>query len=161
MKTIPLTQGKVAIVDDEDYEWLNQWKWYTIKNRHYFYAVRNIGKYPHQKRIRMHRQILNCPLGKQVDHKDHNGLDNRKTNIRTCSRTENIRYQRPQRRNKSSKFKGVYWLTKRKLWRAHIKYQGKTVYLGRFHNEIEAAKAYDKATKQYFGEFACLNTYGL
>jgi len=158
-KEIQLTQGKVAIVDDEDYEWLSQWKWYAVKSYNMFYAVRNITK-PGGKQtlILMHRVILGLEPGdpQLCDHKNHTGLDNRRDNLRICNNSQNHQNE-CLRRNHSSAFKGVSWRKSRNKWRALIGVDGKQKHLGYFNSEIEAVKAYDESAKIYFGEFACIN----
>ena len=149
MKEIQLTKGFVTQVDDEDFEYLNQWKWYIYIDRVYRYAIRKDNKTG--KRIRMHRVILNATNEMLVDHIDHNGLNNQKYNIRLCNNTQN-QYNMKGRRNG---FKGVSVENSR--FRAGIKHQGKTIHLGSFKTEIEAAKAYDKKAAELFGEFAFLN----
>jgi len=156
MKRIPLTQNKFAIVDDDMFEYLNQWKWYARKGGNTFYAVRNVGKYLNQKKIHMHRQIMNAQEGQEIDHINHNALDNRRTNLRTCTRAQN-QHNRKINRNSTSKFKGVYWNKVRRKWQARVSLNGKRPYLGSFNNELDAAKAYDKKAKELFGEFANLN----
>lgn len=159
MKQIPLTQGKFAIVDDEDYEWLNQWKWYARKHRNTFYAIRNTNQQSSErKHVRMHRLILGLRKGdgKTSDHKNGNGLDNRRKNLRICTKSQNSQNRLPLK-NTSSKFKGVYWDKKGKIWRAGIQKNSKRIYLGCFKSEIEAAKAYDRKAKELFGEFALCN----
>lgn len=154
MKLIPLTQNKFAQVDDEDYDYLNQFKWYAFKVKHTFYAIRAIrlltGK---QKQIFMHRVIMNTPDDMEVDHKDHNGCNNQKDNIRNCTHFQNIGNKK-KGINCSSKYKGVTWCKNDKCWQASIQIDGKSIYLGRFKIEIEAALAYNKAAKFYFGDFA-------
>lgn len=150
MKTIPLTQGKFAIVDDEDYEWLMQWKWYAHKNGNNNYMAARRKKY---KAILMHRTIMDAPSDKQVDHFDHNKLNNQRTNLRLCTNSQNCQNRISQRG--SSQYKGVRWNKNR--WMARIGINGKLIYLGLFINEVKAAKAYDKAAKESFGEFAYLN----
>ena len=103
----------------------------------------------------MHRQILNVPEGLEIDHKNHNMLDNRKYNIRTCSKAENQHNRKTQKH--SSKYKGVSWHKERRKWRTRICNNGKEFSLGLFDSEIEAAKAYDQKAKELFGEFAYLN----
>jgi len=151
-KLIPLSQGKFAIVDPEDFDELSQYKWTAAKSPNTFYAVRS----DHGRQIRMHRLITNAPKGLVVDHINHNGLDNRKSNLRLCTRSENARNQRPQT-NRSSKYKGVCWHKNQKKWLARVYSNGVTYHLGSFKSQIAAAKAYDKKAKQLFGKFACLN----
>lgn len=157
--SIPLSQGLFALVDGWDYEWLNQWKWYAKKDGGTYYAVRQEGISPNQQTIRMHRQILGLKHGdgKQVDHRSSYGLDNRKQNLRLCTNAQNAYNQKKLRKVTSSKFKGVYWHKKRKEWRAQIKFHKKIKQLDSSDSEIEAAKAYDRAARKLFGEFACTN----
>jgi hypothetical protein len=165
MKTIPLTQGKFAIVDDEDYEELSKYKWFVINRRH-SYAVRNsYGR--HRHRIYMHREVIGMPSSDNgpVDHINHNGLDNRKCNLRICSNNQNRQNSRKQKKIASSKYKGVCWhkgsiykgLRQRGFWSAHIGQNKKQIYLGVFKTEVDAADAYDRKAKELFGDFAYLN----
>lgn len=157
MKTIPLTQGKFAIVDDEDYEWLNQWKWCADKIGKTYYAVRTINHKLGKQMILMHRQILRLTKGdgKLTDHRNHNGLNNRKCNLRICTHNQNHQNRRKPRT--LNRYKGVSWHKPSKRWCAHIIHNKKYIHLGYFDNEIKAAKTYDKKAKELFGEFACLN----
>lgn len=157
MREIKLTQGKVAIVDDEDYEWLNQWKWYADKYKDTFYVKRRCYLSGGSgKSLYMHRVIMN-PTGKQkVDHKLGNGLDNRKKNLRICTHRQNICNTR-KKDNSSSKYLGVFLDKKRNEWLAAIGVNYKVLYLGRYKKESDAAKAYNEAAKKYHGEFARLN----
>ena len=153
-KLIPLTQDKFAIVDAEDYGRLCKYKWYTQKGRRNYYA-RN--QRPHGM-VLMHRVILNAPRGLVVDHINHNGLDNRKRNLRLCTVTQNNQNRRPiTNPNKTSKYKGVSFDKNRNRFAAYIKHHKKSYFLGRFDSETDAAKAYDKKASELFGEFAYLN----
>lgn len=156
-KRIPLTQGKFAIVDDEDYEWLNQWKWYYSPSLHTGYAVR--GVYARDKcttTTRMHRQILNLSLPKQyADHINGNGLDNRRQNLRVVSPQQNAINTR-KRHSATSKYKGVSLLPS-KEWKAAIILSGESLYLGSFQNELDAARAYDSAAHHFHGDLVHLN----
>ena len=157
MKRIELTQGQFALVDNEDYEELNKWKWHAYKNRYGgFAAIRNKGKWPHQQGVSMHRAVMGYPKGLQVDHRNHNTLDNRKSNLRICTNSQNS-MNRVLYENTSSQYKGVYRNKNAKKWRTCIEHNGKKIHLGLFTNEVEAAKTYNKAAKELFGEFAYLN----
>jgi len=160
MKELPLTQGKVALVDDEDYEWLNKWKWYAANIGGLWYAYRGAQTPKGQRALGMHRVIYSkyCTLDKRkmIDHIDSNGLNNRKLNLRMCTSSQN-QMNRNGIKNSSSKYKGVGWHSKVNSWAARIKHKGKMYNLGHFKNENEAAETYNKAAKKYFGEFARLN----
>ena len=160
MKEIQLTQGKVALVDDADYEYLNQWKWHANKNGNKFYASRSItvsqGK---QKTISMHRVITkNINPKMHTDHLNGNGLDNRKINLRICTNSQNAMNQSKQINNTSG-YKGVsyYKNSINKKWMATIKINNIKIYLGLFTNPKDAAIAYNAAANNFFGEFAKLN----
>ncbi len=155
-KLLPLTQGKFAIVDAADFDRLNKYKWHIIKTSRAIYASRSINRKSFRKAIRMHRAITNAPKGLVVDHINHNGLDNRKSKLRLCTPKQNARNMRP-RKGCSSKYKGVSYHKVKKLFQAYIRHNSKIIHLGYFKNEIDAAKAYDKAAKKFFGEFAYLN----
>lgn len=153
MKKIPLTQGKFALVDDEDHESLLSVKWCVAKRRGKFYATRRggAGWLKH-----LHREIMKAPAGTEVDHINGDTLDNRRTNLRFATRLENSRNME-KHRGCSSRFKGVYWFKHAKKWMARIQVVGKRRYLGCFSSEEAAAKAYDSTAKIEFGEFARLN----
>ena len=146
-----------AMVDDEDFDSLNQWKWGNrTKKRETSYAVRHVGHGKKQKTILMHRQLLNPEKNQLVDHIDRNGLNNQRSNIRVCSIQQNSYNIRPKR-NGSSRYKGVYWSKVGKVWIAKIKANNKNIQLGRFNDEAEAAKVRDLASIKYHGDFAYLN----
>lgn len=153
MKEIKLTQGLVALVDDEDFERINQFKWYAHKVGNTFYAGRNISIDGKQKCFRMHWDVMN---NKGIDHINGDGLNNQRYNLRSCSHQENCMNQRKSK-NKSSIYKGVSFFKESGKWMANIKKDGKPIYLGLFTSEIEAARAYNSKAKTIFGEFAAIN----
>ena len=164
MKRIDISTPKYpstfALVDDEDYEWLNQWKWYAVPGRKTFYAARQIRTKAGrggQRIVFMHRMILGLERIDQTesDHKNGNGLDNQRQNVRKATRVQNCR-NRSGRQNTKSKYKGVVGRSNK--WRARITVEHKQFHLGYFRTEFAAAKAYDKKAKELFGEFARLNT---
>lgn len=159
-REIPLSQGKVALVDDADFDWLNQWKWSASRQGrpHSFpqwRAVRCVGPKKGPKHlILMHRLIMNAPTGATVDHINGDPLDNRRKNLRICPQGKQS-LNRPGNRTgrKTSRFKGVYWQKDIGRWRARFR----LAYLGTFINEMDAARAYDAAAKNFDPEFARLN----
>ena len=156
LKVIPLTQGQFALVDDEDFEWLNQWKWYADRRSNTYYAKRLKCFNGGSQIIKMHRQILSVPKGKLTDHRDGNGLNNTRANLRACTKAQNTRNRRPQK-NCSSRYKGVYWNKRARKWLVRIEFKHVRKYLGLYVNEIEAAKAYDRAANNLHGEYAHTN----
>ena len=152
-RRIKLSWGKYAIVDAEDYDRLSKYKWLALEKGRSLYAK---TFHLNGKSLHMHRLIMNAPPHLVVDHINHDGLDNRKKNLRLCTHLENLRNARPSRGG-SSEYKGVYWHKGSKKFVAQIAFKAKRIWLGYFKNEIEAAKAYDKAAKKFFGEFAFLN----
>jgi len=158
MKTIQLTQGKLAIVDAADYEWLSQWKWYVMKSSSHCYAARTGRRAEgekYTKKILMHRVINRTPEHLDTDHINGEGLDNRRVNLRSCEHRENMWNSRAS--GGASKHKGVHWHKRDKVWYAGIKKDRVQKFLGTFKTEIEAAHAYNTAATELFGEFARLN----
>lgn len=146
-----------ALVDEDDFLKLNRISWHlqsTSSGIYYAATALKSGKQRHN--ANMHQMVLPLPKGLQVDHKNRNGLDNRRDNLRAASPSQNHANQRTQKTNKwHSRFKGV--TQRRNGWRAAIKINSKTKYLGDYRNEIDAARAYDEAALEYFGEFARTN----
>jgi len=155
MKEIKLTQGKVALVDDADYPSLNQYKWFVVKAPHTYYAYRTNKQ--HQI-VRMHRSILDAPDGLEIDHINGNGLDNRRSNLRFCKHSENLKNQKLSSRNKIG-FKGVSCLgyNRKKPYRATIWVNNKNLCLGYYCTAEGAARAYDAAAVKQHGQFARTN----
>ena len=154
---IPLSQGKEAIIDAEDYAMVSAFKWSLTNNKSgHPYARTAIWHSGKQKHIRMHRMILDAPEGIHIDHINGNGLDNRRCNLRFCNDMQN-QQNGSSRRGSSSKYKGVSYHKRDNKWIAQIRRNKKLCYLGMFEKEAEAARAYNRAAKEYFGEFAKLN----
>jgi hypothetical protein len=169
MMTVPLhgkkAAGRVALVDDEDYEIVMQYRWYVLEQirngrTHGPYAIAHTGHgRKNQRTILMHKLLTGWP---QTDHRNHDGLDNQRSNLRPATDPQNhanerktlTRYGKPT----SSRFKGVYWATQSRRWAARIRVgNGKRLHLGSFRSEIDAARAYDEAALAAWGEYACLN----
>lgn len=155
MKEIPLSQGKVALVDDEDYALVAPWKW------SYFYHPRCHTGYAYRmgsgnKGVFMHRLILGAISGQDVDHRNHDGTDNRRDNLRLCTRSENNANARP-RTGHTSVYKGVSLFRDHVRWRAQAQAYGVNYHLGLFGTEQEAARAYNAFATEHWGIFARLN----
>jgi hypothetical protein len=148
---LPLSQGKYAIIDAEDYEKVGHLKWYYCDR----YAVRSIRIGHKKMTIMMHRVILDAPIGSMIDHANHDGLDNRRCNLRFCNKAQNAWNSSVVRG--ASGYKGVYYWMARKKWVTHIKAEGMNRTIGYFDSAIEAARAYNEVAEKYHGEFACLN----
>ena len=158
VKKIPLTQGKYALVNDEDFDYLAQWKWlaHWSPGTKSYYAKRNarkgeIGWISKNRRrlISMHAEIMNLPKGMFVDHINHDTLDNRRNNLRSVTHRQN---HQNRRQSKYSKYPGVSWDKSREKWIVLIQVNGKRKNIGRFNSEIEAFKAYKTAVFELTGE---------
>lgn len=159
MKEIPLTQGQVAIVDDEDFEKLSQWKWCASAAKYGFYAVRGalISEVGYPRLISMHRVILGIDgLTLMGDHINGNKLDNRRSNLRVANHIENKRSYRHSATSKTSKWRGVSWDKSRNNWQMQIHANGRKI-MKRFCDENDAAQAYNFYAVSLFGEFATEN----
>ena len=157
-KQIPLTQGRVAIVDDEDFDWLTQHKWYAHKVQGAYYAGRTVKGGPKQYVLHIHRAIMGLRPGdkRDVDHVNHNGLDNRKVNLRVCAHYQNL-YNQGRRVGAKSQYKGVTWNHQKKKWVAQITIGPRNINLGGYDSETDAAFAYNNAALKLRGSFAHIN----
>lgn len=157
MGVIELTKGQYCIVDDADFNSLKKYSWHVRCDRDgRYYATRSFWEGDKMKTLPMHRQLLDAPKGVYVDHINGNTLDNRRSNLRLCTNRQNTQNARKRARTGSkSKYKGVSEHYGK--WRARIRVDGAVIHLGSFLNQVDAAKAYDKAAAKYFGEFARLN----
>jgi len=160
MKEIKLTRGEVALVDDQDYDYLMLFKWYASKEHNTYYARSNVriavGKWVG---IKMHQLVLDRMFGYEEnnlipDHKDRNGLNNQRTNLRLVSHTISCHNRDSWAK---SNYRGVHWHILKERWVSHISFGGETKHLGYFDSKIDAAKAYDKEAKEVYGDDAILN----
>ena len=156
-RKIPLGQGQFTKVDPFDYYRFCRFNWYIGGHGTKFYAVRTVITADNKlKTLRLHREIMNAPKGRVVDHKNGASLDNRMDNLRIATQAQNMQ-NRKKRKNTSSRYIGVWFDKDRSNWNCRITHRGRKIWLGRFDNEIDAAKAYDAAARRYRGEFARLN----
>ena len=167
MRSIPLRNRKKEIiaytlVDDEDYEWLNQWKWYMSHGYAIRASSRKLNKNGKQKTISMSVEIMKYnhlwEKGKEVDHINRQKLDNQKSNLRMATKSQN-QCNMGLRKNNTSGYKGVCYfpLNKTNPWMAYVSYNRKRIHLGYFSSKESAARVYDKAAIKYFGEFVNTN----
>lgn len=158
MKKIKLGKKDLyVLIDDDDYKLISKYKWHSQRSGNMIYAVSRNTTEDWNFRVLMHRFLLNAPVGIQVDHKNRNGLDNQRHNIRLCVSSEN---QYNKIGWSKSGFKGVglnYYKMKSIRYRAYIQYNKKLIHLGYYNTAEDAARVYDIAAKKYFGEFAFTN----
>jgi hypothetical protein len=139
MREIPLTQGKVALVDDEDYEKLSKIKWCAHKMSKYFYAEHCVNRLDARYTLHMHREIMNCPSDKEVDHIDGDGLNNQKSNLQIVTHRQN---GQNRHHAKTSIYPGVSWSKNERKWVSMIQLNGVYKNLGYFKIESEAHTTY-------------------
>ena len=157
-RRIYLGEGEWTIVEPRDYYRLKNYNWHLGGNGKEFYAFRNVKLGPGKTKIvSMHRQIMGFPDGFLVDHQNNLTLDNRRANLRIATHCENAYNRAKIRSRTSSKYIGVYFEKATGRYTVKIRFNGKRLWLGRFVDEVEAAKAYDEAAKKYHGQFARLN----
>jgi hypothetical protein len=158
-RRIRLAGPKYAKVDPADYKRLRKYEWFTKKGTNSFYARRYLpaGKGKKESLIYMHQEIIEVPQGMVTDHINHDGMDNTKANLRPATYSQNLYHRKKRSGAIYSKYKGVHWHKLHKKWAGRITFEKKTIHLGYFYSESEAAKAYDDAAKKYHGQFACLN----
>jgi hypothetical protein len=158
-RRIPLGEGIYTIVDEDVFYRLSHYKWHLKGCKaNKFYAIADVKIGPGRTRVvSLHREIMNNPKGFIVDHLNNNSLDNRKDNLRPATRSQNRQNAPKRKKNASSQFLGVSFHKEEKKYRARISIKGKRIHLGKFDNEIDAAKAYDAAARKYYGEHARVN----
>lgn len=143
--------GKFCLVDDSDFDDISKFVWRLSFNKSdKFYAVSSEVGF-------MHRFLLDAPGNMKVDHKDGDGLNNTRSNIRICTQAQNCANRKTIGKNNKSGYKGVYFNKSKNKWRAMLKFNKKEIHLGYFSNPVEAAHAYDNAALKYFGEFSKAN----
>lgn len=159
---LPLSKGKFAIIDEADFGLVGNTKWSITNGGGYEYAHTSLGIDGKRVCVRLHRMIMGAKKGEVVDHVNGNTLDNRRVNLRICTRAQNARNRhRPNmKKGKTSKFKGVMWEPRYNHWYSLIGFNYKQIYLGSFKTEEMAALAYDNKAKELFGEFANPNFKG-
>lgn len=143
------TNNVYFLIDEGDAERVLKHRW-TANPKGYIIARIN------RRCMNIARFLLDCPLGMETDHIDHNPLNNRRNNIRICTHQENQRNKNPTQ-NKTSQFKGVHWDKKSMKWRVSCKFNGSQMYLGLFAKEIDAAKKYNEFATKNYGAYACIN----
>lgn len=157
-RLIRLAQPQYAKVDPCDYGWLRGYEWLARKGGNSFYVQRQTaGGGGKVSLIYMHHEIIRVPEGMVVDHINYDGTDNRRSNLRAATHSQNKYHRKKRPGTKHSKYKGLCRTKKTRKWQVRITFEKKQIHLGLFADEIEAAKAYDEAARKYHGEFASLN----
>lgn len=141
-------------IDDRDYSLISQYNWYYNPEGYAMTRKTIDGK---RTTIWMHRLIMGAQPGQKIDHRDGNGLNNQRSNLRFATAAENMQNRRKQQKAATSKYKGVYWFRPGGKWIARIYFNRKNIHLGLFENEMEAAQAYDTKARELYGDFAHLN----
>lgn len=154
--SIPLSEDKFVLIDEEDYGLISQYTWHPFQGGHTWYAVSYVNRCGIRQKFRMHRVLLNAPAKLQVDHINGNGLDNRRSNIRLATKVQNG-WNRGKRAHSTSCFKGVTHRSDSGKWSAKIQQNNVVYRLGVFETEVEAARVYDDTARKLFGEYARLN----
>lgn len=164
MREVPLTKGLFALVDDADFDRVATFRWYAFRRGRLWHAARSVKRKGKRSTIHMHRWLLDAPNGVEVDHRDGNGLNNTRENLRLCTHGQNAINHRRSFSSKSSRFHGVCWHARSQRWRVVICAGEKTssgrarqIYVGVYRYEIDAARAYDRAAIRHHGEFAVTN----
>jgi hypothetical protein len=147
MKKIKLTKNKYALVDNDDFDWINKLKWIAEKIGNNWYASRS-GQNGNKKMIRMHRLIMNFPK-QLIDHIDGNGLNNQRKNLRLANKSINAINSKIRNTNKSG-YKGIFWNKKSKLWQVSITKNYKKINLGTYKNKKEAIIIRKLGEKKYY-----------
>lgn len=145
-----------ALVDDEDFEHLNQWKWSADKRRKTFYAIRSVAKDGRRTTVRMHVEIMGARPGVEIDHQDGDGLNNQRLNLRPATEAQN-QWNVTKRGGETSSYKGVSWCSRFQRWKSHISVNGVHTFLGSYPSEELAAAAYNFAARRAHGAFARVN----
>lgn len=158
MKSIKLTQNQITWVDEWNFDYYNQWNWQAQfdDSLQDYYAIRTDGKRPNQVRIFLHREIAKTQKGWICDHINHNTLFNLESNLRNVTSSQNSQNRNISKRNTSG-YKGVSWHKGAKKFLSCIGHGGKSTHLGYYIDPLDAAKAYDVAAWEFFGEFAKYN----
>jgi hypothetical protein len=157
-RRIYLGDDEWTIVDPDVYYRLGNFKWHLVGSKGKFYAVRSVKIDDTRTTIvRLHREIMNAPVGLVVDHRFGNSLDNRRENLRLATHSQNLCNKQKTKSKTSSRYIGVWYRKRHRRWCADIRHNKKKIWLGSFDSEIDAAKAYDNAAIKYHGEFARLN----